>query len=175
MTLFQIITINISSIAIVFSSIALITTYRKDGHRIRLELNYLKYNCIVLGIINDSGFDTTIRSIGFFNNNTAINWLDDSATIGNNKTNSPIELPIIVTGRSTFETHLNLNNTKMSQACKNIKNAGICVQSDTGRIYVFTEQVNLQIKMQMKFSSFISKASGGRWAPWVRRPRFKTY
>ena len=175
MTPFQIITLCISSLAFIISLTALLITYRKDGHNIRLEFNYLKQNCVVLGIINDSGFDTSIRSIGFFNNNFTIRWLNDSATIGNNKTNSPVELPIVVIGRSTFETYLNLNNEKLSSICKDIKNTGICVQSDTGRIYVFTEQVNLITKMKMKLSSFISRLSGGRWAPWVIRPRFKTY
>src|SRR5450830_1486089 len=91
----------VSIVALVFSGIALTITYRKEAHRIRLELSRARYGGIVLGINNDGGIDTEVRSIGYFRCFNQVTWL--SGQIGNNTINKSVDFPFIVKARSNFE------------------------------------------------------------------------
>lgn len=159
----------VSIVALLFSGVALTITYRKEAHRIRLELTPAKYSGVVLGINNDSGIDTSVRSIGYFRDFGKITWLTD--TVGDNVTNQVVDVPFVVKARSTFEAYLNT-----SQKIPNFnETVGLCIQLDTGRIYVLPRRVAQHDSIRMHLVSWISRLTGGRYAPGVERPRAKVY
>lgn len=159
----------VSIIALIFSAIALTITYRKEAHRIRLELSRVKYGGRVLGINNDSGIDTEVRSIGYFRRFGEVTWLD--GPVGNNTTNKFVDFPFVVKARSNFEVHLN-----GSRDIPDFDNAvGLCVQLATGRLYIFPQSVRPKDSLLMHLASWVSRISGGRYALGVRRPRAKVY
>jgi len=158
---------SVSVVALVFSGIALAITYRKEAHRIRLELSPEKYGGVVLGINNDSGIDTSARSIGYFRHFGEITWL--TGTVGDYVTNKSVEFPFPVKARSTFEVYLNTFHRIPNFS----KAVGLCVQLDTGRFYVLPQSVARIDAIKMHVVSWISRVTGGRYAPGVQRPRIK--
>lgn len=159
----------VSVVALIFSGIALAITYRKEAHRIRLELSPAKYGGVVLGINNDSGIDTSVRSIGYFRHFGEVTWLTD--TVGDYVINKMVEFPFPVKARSTFEVYLNT-----FQKVPNFSKAvGLCVQLDTGRFYVLPQRVARSDAMKMHIASWVSRVTGGRYVPGVERPRIKVY
>lgn len=159
----------VSVVAIIFSGIALAITYRKEAHRIRLELSPAKHGGVVLGINNDSGIDTSVRSIGHFRRFGEVTWLTD--TVGNYAINKAVEFPFSVKARSTFEVYLNTFQTVPNFS----KAVGLCIQLDTGRFYILPQSVALSDSIKMHFASWVSRVTGGRYAPGVKRPRVKVY
>ncbi|QFY77838.1 hypothetical protein DUD43_09155 [Alcaligenes faecalis] len=157
----------VSLVALVFSGIALAITYRKEAHRIRLELSPAKYGGVVLGINNDSGIDTSVRSIGYFHHFPKITWL--TGTVGDYVINKNVKFPLPVNARSTFEVYLNTDRTIPNFG----KAVGLCVQLDTGRFYVLPQKVARYDAIKMHVISWISRVTGGRYAPGVQRPRIK--
>jgi hypothetical protein len=159
----------VSIIALVFSGIALTITYRKEAHRIRLELSRAKYGGRVLGINNDSGIDTMVRSIGYFRRFGEVIWL--SGQVGNNTTGQFVDFPFVVKARSNFEVHI--NTLRDIPGFDN--EVGLCVQLATGRLYVFPQSVRPKDSLLMHLASWVSRISGGRYALGVWRPRTKVY
>lgn len=159
----------VSVVALAFSGIALAITYRKEAHRIRLELSPAKYGGIVLGINNDSGIDASVRSIGYFHRFGQVTWITEG--VGDHVINKRVDFPVPVKARSTFEAYLNTFHTipKFSEA------VGLCVQLDTGRLYVLTQQVPRYDAIKMHVASWISRVTGGCYAPRIKRPRIKAY
>jgi hypothetical protein len=162
-------TSTLSFIAVVFSAIALFITYRKDAHQIRLEVSLTAYRDVILGIVNDGGVDTSIRSIGYFYRFGEVTWL--TKTVGNHRANVGIEFPLAVKARSTFEVFLNT-----SQKIPQYKNTyGFCVQLDTGRLFIYSRHIAKFDAIRMHIVSWISCITGGRYSPGIQRPRFKVY
>ncbi|MDP2143364.1 MAG: hypothetical protein Q8J80_04460 [Gallionella sp.] len=157
----------VSLMALLFSGIALVITYRKEAHRIRLELAPAKYGGVILGISNDSGIDTLVRSIGHFRRFGKVGWISDS--VGDHVTNKSVEFPFTVKARSTFEVFINT-----AQKIPKFSNAvGLCIQLDTGRLYVLPQSVPWNDSLRMHFSAWVSHFTGGKYAPGVKRPRIK--
>lgn len=159
----------VSVVALLFSGIALAITYRKEAHRIRLELSPEKYGGVVLGINNDSGIDISVRSIGYFRRFGEVMWLTD--TVGDYVINKAVGFPFAVKARSTFEVYLNTFQTIPNFS----KSVGLCVQLDTGRLYVLPHRVAPNDSIRMHLASWVSRVTGGRYAPGVERPRVKAY
>lgn len=155
----------VSIVALVFSGTALSITYRKEAHRIRLEFSPIDWGNVVLGINNDSGIDTSVRSIGYFRYFGEVAWA--TGGIGNNSTNKPVALPLLVKARSTYEVFLNPSRSNVDVDDE----VGLCVQLDTGRLYVITQGMAGRDAIKMHCVSWISRLSGGRWAPGIDRPR----
>jgi hypothetical protein len=159
----------LSIIAIIFSACALLITYRKDAHRIRLELSLTPYNDVILGIVNDGGISTSIRSIGYFYKASNVEWITDK--VGDHVANIGISFPIFVNARSTFEVFLSTSH----RIPRYDKTYGLCVQLDTGRIFMYSRHLPLIDVISMHVTSWISRVSGGRYAPGIKRPRVKVY
>ena len=157
----------ISLVALVISAIALTITYRKDAHFVRLELLPGAYGMSILGIVNDSAFDTSVRSIGFFRRRGGVTWL--GASFGDNATDQFVDCPFQVKGRSTFEAHINTHRDISNFNGK----VGFCVQLDTGRLFVLTRAVGWSLRMRMHLASLVSRLTGGRHSAGVPRPRVR--
>ena len=155
----------VSLIALFVSAITLSITYRKEAHRIRLELSPAKYGGVVLGINNDSGIVASVRSIGHFRRFGKVTWF--GGQVGNYRSNKFVDFPFAVEARSTFEVHIN--------TIRDLRNfnatVGFCVQLDTGRVYVLPQEVPRKDALRMHLSSWVSRLSRGRIAPGIDRPR----
>jgi hypothetical protein len=86
-------------ISLAFSTVALLFTFRKDAHRLTLEVTPLWNKYIdVLGVGNDSSFAVGILSVGYFNASGDITWL----AVGDFKINKMVTYPIRIEPRSLF-------------------------------------------------------------------------
>lgn len=157
----------ISFVAIPISLIALYFTFRKDAHRIRLEVTPQPHYAVALGVNNDSACDADVLSVGFFNEAGKVKWVEK---VGSFQTNQWISYPITVKGRSLFVVTL--------VAGRDIPHAdekfGYCVQLATGRIYVLRNTAPWDVAFKMHFASLVSRLTGGRFTlpviPRVRLP-----
>lgn len=151
-------------ISLVFSSVALFFTFRKDAHRVTLEVTPLWEHWIdVLGVGNDSSFAVGILSIGYFNESSEITWL----SVGDFKVNQTAPYPIRVEPRSLSALQVmvvrHFNNHKAPH--------GYCVQLESGRVYAIRHTAPLLVSMKFHISSVLSRLTAGRCAPWLTRPR----
>jgi hypothetical protein len=156
-------TIALTSIAI--SLIALFFTFRRDAHRISLEVTPLWERWIeVIGINNDSSFPVGVLSVGYFESTSKVLWLSSVSCFAKN---FDADFPIRIEARSlcTLQVAVARDVPNPSTA------RGYCVQLESGRIYVIRHTAPWRISLKFNFSSLISRITAGRIAPWVEQPR----
>jgi len=158
----------VSILAFLISASAFTIVYRKEAHRIRLELSEARH-FVILTISNDSGIDTEVSSIGYFRRFREVRWL--TKPVGDNATNMFVAFPIVVKARSKFDVQINT----LRDIPDFDKEVGLCIQLATGRLYVSTQSVGWKESLLMHMSSWVSRVSGGRYALGVNRPRAKLY
>ena len=78
-------------------AISLLFTFRKDAHHVRLDLTHVAYDGVVLGVNNDSAVPFGILSVGYFDSNGRVTWID---RVGDYVSNKSIDYPIRVEPRS---------------------------------------------------------------------------
>lgn len=151
-------------LSLAFSSVALFFTFRKDAHRITLEVTPLWADWIdVLGVGNDSSFAIGILSVGYFDANGEITWVP----VGDFKVNHTAPYPIRIESRSLSALQVmvvrHFNNHKAPH--------GYCVQLESGRVYAIRYTAPFLIGMKFHISSLVSRLTAGRYAPWLIRQR----
>ncbi|WP_443112868.1 hypothetical protein [Herbaspirillum seropedicae] len=154
--------------AVVISLVSLHFTFRKDAHRIRLEVTPLKFDAIALGIKNDSACDADILAVGYFDSFGNITWLPQ---VGDYRTNQWVNYPISVKARSLYAVSMVAGRDVPSKEVL----FGYCVQLATGRIYVLRGTTPWHVAIKMHFASLLSRISGGRYViPSIKRVRLPT-
>lgn len=146
----------LSIAAFLISLVALHFTFRKDAHRIRLEITQLEFDVVALGINNDSACDADVLSVGYFDTMGKVTWIPQ---VGEYRTNKWVNYPISVKARSMFAVSLVAGRDVPSKG----KAFGYCVQLATGRIYVLQGTAPLKVALKMHFASLLSRLSGGRY------------
>lgn len=151
-------------VSLAFSSIALFFTFRKDAHRISLEVNPMWEQFIdVIGVNNDSSFPVGVLSVGHINQDGDVTWVP----VGDFVQNKSAPYPIRIEPRSLRTLHVMVvrlfNNQKSPH--------GYCVQLESGRIYVVQHTASLKTIFKFYVSSLLSRLSAGRYVPWLTPPR----
>lgn len=160
--------ILISTAALLVSLTALFFTFRKDAHRVRLEINLGGPGVVIIGVNNDSACSASVLSVGYFGSEAKVHWLSH---VGNYKSNSSVSYPICVDARSL----LNIQIIGGQELPASYQQFGYCVQLATGRVFVVRGGAPGLISLQMHFASLISRITAGRWVPgYVTRPRLLT-
>ena len=154
----------LSVAAFLISLLALFFTFRKDAHRIRLEVTPEEYWRVVLGINNDSACDAEVLSVGYFNALGDITWIPQ---VGEYRLNKRVNYPIQVKARSLLAIIFISGKDIPSEG----KSFGYCVQLATGRIYVLRGSAPLATALKFHLASLISRLSGGRYALGISRVR----
>lgn len=150
------------------ATVALIFTFRKDAHHLRLDLTYIEFNGVVLGVNNDSSVPFGILSVGFFNSAGQIEWIRQ---VGDYITNKWVTYPVRVEARSLRSISLVAPRDVPHQN----EPHGYCVQLETGRLYVLRNSAPTDVWLRLQFASFASRLSRGAWIPCVQnRPRLPT-
>jgi len=151
-------------IAIAFSSIALFFTFRKDAHRVSLEVTPLWEQWIdVLGVSNDSSFAVGVLSVGLFDSNAEVTWISVGSFVQNRHASYPIRIeprslcPLQVLVVDHFGHHKAPH--------------GYCVQLESGRVYVIKHTAPHLPTLKLQISSIVSRLTAGRFAPWLVCPR----
>ncbi|WP_205989447.1 hypothetical protein [Paraburkholderia sp. Ac-20336] len=158
-------TIFLSSAALCISLLSLYFTFRKDAHRVRLEITPVEFNCIALGINNDSSYDMEVLSVGYFDSTGVVTWID---RVGDYQTRAWIDYPVPVKGRSMCVLSLVVGRDVPSENWS----YGYCVQLATGRIYVLRGSAPWRIAAKMHVASLFSRLSAGRYViPGIGRIR----
>ena len=166
--MYPVLTIALAVAAFLISLVALHFTFRKDAHRIRLEVTTLDSGNVVLGINNDSAFDADVLAVGYFDSVDEINWI---SRVGEYQTNKGVSYPISVEGRKLYAVVLVPGRDIPSKSWS----FGYCVQLATGRIYVLRGTAPWQVAIKMHFASLLSRLSGGRYVtPGLNRVRLPT-
>ncbi len=155
-------------ISLAFSSVALFFTFRKDAHRLTLEVTPLWEQWIdVLGVGNDSSFAVGILSVGYFDANGRVTWL----SVGDFKINKMATYPIRVEPRSLCALQLlvvrHFNNHKAPH--------GYCVQLESGRVYAIQHTAPFWPSLKFHAASIVSRLTAGSYAPWLARPRLPSH
>jgi len=155
-------------ISLAFSSVALFFTFRKDAHRLTLEVTPMWEQWIdVLGVGNDSSFTVGVLSVGYFDAKGKITWLD----VGDLKVNRIVSYPIRIDPRSLCSLQVlvvrHFNNHKAPH--------GYCVQLESGRIYTIQYTAPLWPSLKFHVASVVSRLTAGRYAPWIKRPRLPSH
>lgn len=160
--------IVVSIAAFLVSLTALFFTFRKDAHRVRLEVIQGEYGAIILGVNNDSACDTAVLSVGYFGAQGLVHWLPQ---VGNYATNTSVKYPIHIDARSLFAIqiiagrHLPVQNQEL----------GYCVQLATGRFFAVQSGAPLGVAVKMHVASLASRISAGRYViGQIKRPRLPT-
>lgn len=154
--------------AFLISLVALHFTFRKDAHRIRLEVTPLEFDVIVIGVNNDSACDADILSVGYFDSMGKVTWISQ---VSEYRTNKWVSYPISVKARSMYAVSLVAGRDVPSEG----KSFGYCVQLATGRIYILRGTAPLRVALKLHFASLLSRLSGGRYVtPGVNRIRLPT-
>lgn len=146
--------IIISSVALIFSGIALYFTFKKDAHRLSLFLKKsprLYLDC--LSINNDSSFPVRLSSIGHINAYGKIIWLDNFCDLTKNK---GLGFPIQIDARSTFE------GAVIYRQIPEDSEYGYCVQLDCGRTFIAEGNLNKKLSKSLKIKSFLSRITSGK-------------
>lgn len=154
----------IASLSLAIAIVALLFSTRKEAHHVRLELSKPNNYSLVLGVNNDSAVAFGILSVGHFQSAEKIEWIEK---IGSYTTNKFIDYPIRVDARSLLALELSpwRNNTHN-------KKFGICVQLETGRIYILNNTLSFRESIKPQVSAFISRLTRGKFAPGISiRPR----
>lgn len=155
----------LSLTALIISLVALHFTFRKDAHRIRLEITILEFNLIVLGINNDSACDADVLSVGYFDSSGQVTWIPK---VGEYSTGKWVQYPISVRARSLYNVILIIGREIPDKEMS----FGYCVQLATGRIYILRGTAPLWVTLKMHCASLISRLSGGRYViPGFKRIR----
>jgi len=151
-------------ISLAFSTVALLFTFRKDAHRLTLEVTPLWNKWIdVLGVGNDSSFSVGILSVGYFNASGDITWL----AVGDFKINKMVTYPIRIESRSLFSLQVLVVRDIGDLAAPH----GYCVQLESGRVYAIQHTAPFLPSMKFHAASVTSRLTAGRYAPWLTRPR----
>lgn len=157
-------TITLSIFSIIIATFALFFALRKDAHHVRLELSAIDYLSLVLGVNNDSAVAFGILSIGYFQSPNHIEWIK---IISDHNTNKFISYPIKIEPRSLFPIELCPYRNKIPS-----DKFGVCVQLETGRVYILNNTLPLHKIIKLQISAFILRFSRGRYAPGMPpRPR----
>ena len=151
-------------IALTFSSIALFFTFRKDAHRVSLEVTPLWGQCIdVLGVSNDSSFAVGVLSVGLFDSHANVTWI----SVGSFVQNRHASYPIRIEPRSLYLLQVLVVNHFGNHKAPH----GYCVQLESGRIYVIKHTAPLLPTLKLQIASMVSRLSAGRFVPWLVCPR----
>jgi hypothetical protein len=154
----------IASLSLAIALTALLFSTRKDAHHVRLELSRLSAYSLVLGMNNDSAVAFGILSVGYFQSAKKIVWIE---RVGNHVTNKFVQYPIRVEARSLLALELapwrnNIHSEKF----------GICVQLETGRIYILKNTLTLRESIKLQIAASVSRLTRGKYAPGMpSRPR----
>jgi hypothetical protein len=152
-------------IALAFSLISLFFTFRKDAHRIRLEVTPLWKQWIeVIGVNNDSSFPVGVLTVGYFEEDGLVVWFPGASDYSKN---CPISLPVRVEARSLFALQIICSNHLVSPNSPH----GYCIQLESGRIYVIQHTATIRMTWRLYLTSLISRITAGSYAPWLSRPR----
>jgi hypothetical protein len=148
---------------------AFLFTFRKDAHHVRLELQYdghQKYvSKAVLNINNDSACTFGVLSIGHFDEAGQITWLE---RVGKYATNRYVDYPIRIEPRSMCAILLVVGRDIPSPKTR----TGVCLQLETGRVYVLRNRAPVLVWLRMYAGSIVSRLSRGGWSPGIAsRPR----
>jgi len=144
----------ISIFALGISLTALYFTFKKDAHRIRLNLNKGPYGTSdFISINNDSSFPVFISSVGHLPLDEEIEWMQK---ICDSKVNKSFEFPIKVDARSTYQGVILGGYPSKS------KRYAYCVQLDCGRTFVISDTMPRQAYLKLKVLSLLSWLSSGR-------------
>lgn len=154
----------LSIAAFIISLVALFFTFRKDAHRIRLEVTPGEYLTVVLGINNDSACDAEVLSVGYFDASGKVTWIPH---VGEYRTNKGVDYPILVKARSLCVIALLLGREIPSEDTA----FGYCVQLATGRLYILQGSAPAGAALKLHLASLISRLSGGRYAMGISRVR----
>lgn len=151
-------------ISLAFSSVALFFTFRKDAHRISLEVTPLWEQWIdVLGVSNDSSFAVGVLSVGYFNSRGCVTWLP----VGSFVENRTAKYPIRIEPRSLCTLQVLVVNHFENHKSPH----GYCVQLESGRVYVIQHTASFLPTLKLQIASLVSRLSAGRLVPWLERPR----
>ncbi|MFG9945120.1 hypothetical protein [Pseudomonas aeruginosa] len=143
-----------SILALAISSTALYFTFKKDAHRIRLNLEKGPYGTSdFLSINNDSSFPVHISSVGHLPLNGEIEW---TSKIGDGKINKSFEYPVKVDPRSTYRGIFVGNYPHKS------RQYAYCVQLDCGRTFVVSRTLPKVAYAKLKLLAFLSWISSGQ-------------
>lgn len=154
--------------AFLISLVALHFTFRKDAHRIRLEVTPLEFDVIALGVNNDSACDADVLSVGYFDPTGKVTWIPQ---VGEYRTNKWVNYPIPIKARSMYAVSLVAGRDVPSKG----RSFGYCVQLATGRIYVLQGTAPWGVTLKMHVASLLSRLSGGRYVtPGIGRVRLPT-
>ena len=149
-------------------AISLLFTFRKDAHHVRLDLTHVAYDGVVLGVNNDSAVPFGILSVGYFDSNGRVTWID---RVGDYVSNKSIDYPIRVEPRSLRAISL----VAPRDVPRNDHAHGYCIQLETGRLYVLQNSAPIAVWLRLQLASLTSRLSRGAWAPGVAsRPRLPT-
>ncbi|WP_434653856.1 hypothetical protein [Chromobacterium violaceum] len=149
--------IYISIISIIFSSIALIFTFKKDMHRLRTAIDYRKnYYHDILSINNDASFPVGISAVGHVNLAGGIKWLTD---LGEYRENKHVKYPIRIDPRSTYLCTV----VHGPEFPKKQSTYGYCVQLECGRTFFCKGNLPWILSVKLTFQSLISRISSGRY------------
>lgn len=154
----------LSIAALIISLVALFFTFRKDAHRIRLEVTPGEYWTVVLGVNNDSACDAEVLSVGYFDASGKVTWIPH---VGEYRTNRWVDYPILVKARSLCVIPLIFGREIPSKDTA----FGYCVQLATGRIYVLRGSAPFGTSFRFHLASLLSRLSGGRYAMGISRVR----
>lgn len=151
-------------IALGFSTIALFFTFRKDAHRVSLEVTPLWEQWIdVLGVSNDSSFSVGVLSVGHFNLQGHVTWLP----VGSFVENRSVKYPIRIETRSLCSLQVLVVNHIGNHKAPH----GYCVQLESGRVYVIQHTAPVLPTLKLRLASLASRLSAGRFVPWLVLPR----
>lgn len=151
-------------ISLAFSSAALFFTFRKDAHRIFLEVTPLWEQWFdVIGVSNDSSFPVGILSVGYIDSKGRVTWL----SVGCFAENKHAKYPIRVEARSLYTLQVNVVKHFNNHSAPH----GYCVQLESGRLYVIRHTVPIGSVTKLQLASLISRLSAGKIVPWLTSPR----
>jgi hypothetical protein len=144
----------VSIFALIISCIALYFTFKKDAHRIRLDLgkNSPEFTEF-LSINNDSSFPVQIASIGHLAMDREIEWMSEICDASVNVT---FKFPIKVDARSTYHAVV------LWEYLKRAKKYAYCVQLVCGRTFVISNTLPRKFYIKLKMMSLISWSTSGR-------------
>lgn len=154
----------ITSFGVAIAVISFLFNLRKDAHHVRLELSKVSDLQLVLGINNDSSVPFNILSVGYMKSSHHVEWL---GTTANYHTDKFVECPIKVEARSLFPLDLCPYRNKMPH-----DKFGMCIQLETGRVYILRHELPLHSFLQIRIAALISRLSRGKFFPGMPpRPR----
>jgi hypothetical protein len=154
----------IAAISLAITVANILFNLRKDAHHVRLELSEIDHIQTVLGINNDSSVPFGILSVGYMQSSNRIEWIE---YIGNHYTNKLINYPVKVEARSLFTVDLCPYRNKIPH-----NGYGVCIQLETGRIYILKHELPLYEYIKIRIAASISRFSRGKFFPGMpQRPR----